>query len=280
MSIGAVSTAVTLDLSARLTAPPRGYNSCTGGVPLREVTALRAREKQQVRRRIIDRSLHYEQVDVQQLPPLPTLHEISVEAAFQHLTATESRCLVVEVRRPCPPAGAPVSTPVTAAEMLGLLKQQMAAEETLHSASFDVCELERHMGTEECTEWMLQQCTAAHCDNGIVAEYCDVLSAMVECNTAVYHLTLERLVLVIGTYPFPLRHSLASLYVLLSRVHSSDQLRILEGQPGSIEGLAGNNMQQRDELVVFEQCYDRRQMYSSTLALRAYDALVARRASM
>ena len=32
-----VSTAVTLDLSARLTAPPRGYNSCTGGVPLREV---------------------------------------------------------------------------------------------------------------------------------------------------------------------------------------------------------------------------------------------------
>ena len=37
MSIGAVSTAVTLDLSARLTAPPRGYNSCTGGVPLREV---------------------------------------------------------------------------------------------------------------------------------------------------------------------------------------------------------------------------------------------------
>eukprot|EP01047_Picozoa_sp_COSAG01_P084658 COSAG01_NODE_18262_length_1088_cov_1.515672_1_plen_60_part_10 len=40
-------------------------------------------------------------------------------------------------------------------------------------------------------------------------------------------MTLERLVLVIGTYPFPLRHSLASLYVLLSRVHSSDQLRIL-----------------------------------------------------
>ena len=37
VSIGAVSTAVTLDLSARLTAPPRGYNSCTGGVPLREV---------------------------------------------------------------------------------------------------------------------------------------------------------------------------------------------------------------------------------------------------
>eukprot|EP01047_Picozoa_sp_COSAG01_P051880 COSAG01_NODE_5397_length_4289_cov_8.059427_1_plen_221_part_00 len=37
VSIGAVSTAVTLDLSARLTAPPRGHNSCTGGVPLREV---------------------------------------------------------------------------------------------------------------------------------------------------------------------------------------------------------------------------------------------------
>jgi hypothetical protein len=27
-----------------------------------------------------------------------------------------------------------------------------------------------------------------HCDNGSVAEYCEVLSAMVECNTAVYHL--------------------------------------------------------------------------------------------
>eukprot|EP01047_Picozoa_sp_COSAG01_P031123 COSAG01_NODE_2196_length_8179_cov_17.030322_4_plen_1365_part_00 len=145
-------------------------------------------EKQQVRRRIIDRGLHYEQVDLQQLPPLPVLHETSVQAAFQHLTASDSRCLVVEVPRPCPPAGAPASTPATAAEVLGLLKQQLAAEETLHSASFDACELERRMGTEEGTEWMLNQCTAAHCDNGIVAEYCEVLSAMMECNTAVYHL--------------------------------------------------------------------------------------------
>jgi hypothetical protein len=145
-------------------------------------------EKQQVRRTIIDRGLHYEQVDVQQLPPLPTLHETSVQAALQHLTATDSRCLVVEVRRPCPPTGAPVSTPATAAEMLGLLRRQLDAEESLHSASFDACEFEQHMGTEEGTEWMLQQCAAAHCDNGIVAEYCDVLSAMVECNTAVYHL--------------------------------------------------------------------------------------------
>jgi hypothetical protein len=93
-------------------------------------------------------------------------------------------------------------------------------------------------------------------------------------------MTLEQLVVIIGTYPYPLRHSLASLYVLLSRVRSSKQLRILEGQPGSIEGLVGPSMQQRDELVVFEQCYDRRRRYSGKLALQAYDALVARRAAI
>jgi hypothetical protein len=72
--------------------------------------------------------------------------------------------------------------------MLGLLKQQLAAEETLYSASFDVCEFQKRIGTEEGAEWMLQQCSAACCDNGLVAEYCGVLSAMMECNTAVYHL--------------------------------------------------------------------------------------------
>jgi hypothetical protein len=93
-------------------------------------------------------------------------------------------------------------------------------------------------------------------------------------------MTLEQLVVIIGTYPFPLRHSLSSLYVLLSRVHSSHQLRVLEGQPGSIDGLVGKAMELRDELVVFEQCYDRRRQYSGKLALRAYDALVASRAAM
>jgi hypothetical protein len=34
----------------------------------------------------------------------------------------------------------------------------------------------------------LDQCAAAHCDNGRVAQYCDVVSAAMECNTAVYHL--------------------------------------------------------------------------------------------
>jgi hypothetical protein len=93
-------------------------------------------------------------------------------------------------------------------------------------------------------------------------------------------MTLERLVVLIGVYPFPTRHSLSSLYVLLSRVRRSAQLRILQGQPGSIEGLVGPFMQQRDELAVFEQCYDRRRQYSGKLALQAYDALVARRAAM
>jgi hypothetical protein len=45
---------------------------------------------------------------------------------------------------------------------------------------------------------------------------------------------------------------------MLSQVRSSKQLRVLKGQPDSIQGLADQNMQQRDELIVFEQCYDRR----------------------
>jgi hypothetical protein len=147
-------------------------------------------ERQQVRRRIIDRGLHYEQVDVQPLPPrLPILRETSPQAAFRHLTATDTRCLVVEVRRPCPPAGAPVSTPPTAAEMLSLLKEQLDAEESLHTGSFSLDEFERRLGSADgAAEWLLGQCTPTHCDNGSVAEYCEVLSAMVECNTAVYHL--------------------------------------------------------------------------------------------
>jgi hypothetical protein len=90
-------------------------------------------------------------------------------------------------------------------------------------------------------------------------------------------MTLEQLVVLIAKYPHPLRHSLSSLYVMLSRVHSSTQLRILEGQPGSIDGLT--NMELRDELVVFDKCY-RHRHYSSELALQAYDALIARRAAM
>ena len=146
-------------------------------------------EKQAVRRRIIDRKLHYEQVDVQPLPVSPQLPPASSpQAAFKHLTSPDNRCLVVEVRRPCPPTGAPVSTPITAAEMLGLLKEKLDAEETLHSATFDLCEIERRLGADAGPEWLLGQCTAAHCDNGLVAEFCEILSAQLECNTAVYHL--------------------------------------------------------------------------------------------
>ena len=90
-------------------------------------------------------------------------------------------------------------------------------------------------------------------------------------------MTLEQLVVLIAKYPHPLRHSLSSLYVMLSRVRSSTQLRILEGQPGSIDGLT--NMELRDELVVFDKCY-RHRHYNSELALQAYDALIARRAAM
>ena len=88
-------------------------------------------------------------------------------------------------------------------------------------------------------------------------------------------MTLERLVLVIGKYPHPLRHKLSSLYVLLSRAQYSKQLRILEGQPGSVAGLVGSAMRQREELAVFEQSYGANRRYSRELALDAYDRHVA-----
>ena len=69
------------------------------------------------------------------------------------------------------------------------------------------------------------------------------------------------------------RHKLSSLYVLLSRAQYSKQLRILEGQPGSVAGLAGSAMRQREELVVFEQSYGADRRYSRELALDAYDAM-------
>ena len=50
----------------------------------------------------------------------------------------------------------------------------------------------------------------------------------------------------------------------------------MEGECGAVEGLAGASMMQREELVVFERCYDRRGRYSSQLALAAYDALAQR----
>ena len=71
-------------------------------------------------------------------------------------------------------------------------------------------------------------------------------------------MTLQQLAVVIGAHQHPLRHTLSSLYVLLSRPQSSDGLRILEGECGAVEGLAGASMMQREELVVFERCYDRR----------------------
>jgi hypothetical protein len=92
-------------------------------------------------------------------------------------------------------------------------------------------------------------------------------------------MTLQQLVVVIGAHQYPLRHTLSSLYVLLSRPQSSDGLRILEGQPGAIDRLTGSAMMQRDELVVFERCYDRLGRYNRERALRAYDALSDRRSS-
>eukprot|EP01047_Picozoa_sp_COSAG01_P002785 COSAG01_NODE_76_length_28332_cov_298.876992_15_plen_2949_part_00 len=143
-------------------------------------------EKQHIRRRIIDRGLHYKQVDVQPLPQLSPVS--SAKEAFERLTAPDARCLVVEVARPCPPDGQPLSIPTKPEEVLDLLRKQLDAEEALHTASFSLSEVEERLGTEAGAEWLLEQCTAAHCDNGVVAEYCAVLSAMLECNTAIYHL--------------------------------------------------------------------------------------------
>ena len=86
-------------------------------------------------------------------------------------------------------------------------------------------------------------------------------------------LTLDHLVVVVGEYPRPLRHSLSSMYVMLSRVRRSSALRVLEAQSGSVQGLAGSAMRQRPEIAVFETCYDRHGRYDAGHAVRQYRAL-------
>jgi hypothetical protein len=151
-------------------------------------------EKHRMRLRIKERGLHYEQVDGVELPRSLVPGGQSLREVFEHLTRPDDRCLVVEVKRPCPPTkeaamGADSGTePAGIHALLDMLKEQLDREETLHSASFDAKEIETRLGNESGVEWLAKQCTAAHCDNGIVAEFCDILSAELECNTAVYHL--------------------------------------------------------------------------------------------
>eukprot|EP01047_Picozoa_sp_COSAG01_P031744 COSAG01_NODE_2264_length_8047_cov_18.774409_1_plen_92_part_00 len=56
------------------------------------------------------------------------------------------------------------------------------------TGSFTGEEVTRGLESSDGVDWLLKQCSAAHCDNGIVAQYCGVISAAMECNTAVYHL--------------------------------------------------------------------------------------------
>eukprot|EP01049_Picozoa_sp_SAG25_P004688 SAG25_NODE_301_length_10166_cov_46.413927_7_plen_171_part_00 len=59
----------------------------------------------------------------------------------------------------------------------------------LESADLTETALRQHMDSERGVDaWLRDQCTDAYCDNGVVAQYSEVLSAALECNTAVYTL--------------------------------------------------------------------------------------------
>jgi hypothetical protein len=60
-------------------------------------------EKHRMRLRIKERGLHYEQVDGVELPRSLVPGGQSLREVFEHLTRPDDRCLVVEVKRPCPP---------------------------------------------------------------------------------------------------------------------------------------------------------------------------------
>jgi hypothetical protein len=113
--------------------------------------------------------------------------ESTVLGRLRGVLGADSRCLVVEVRRPSPPDGAPPRAPTTVAGVLGLLQSMVGREESLHAASFAADEVVRAAGSEEELEKLLVSCRA-HCDNSLVAQYCEAMSASLECNTAIYHL--------------------------------------------------------------------------------------------
>jgi hypothetical protein len=146
-------------------------------------------ERQRLKAWIKERRLHYEKVDVAAAPSRRSLLAGGDSfAVLQRLLGGDRRCLVVELRRPCPPDGAPSEAPSSVDAVLRLLQGSIDADVSLSTGNFTGEEVTRGLESSDGVDWLLTQCSAAHCDNGIVAQYCGVISAAMECNTAVYHL--------------------------------------------------------------------------------------------
>ena len=166
----------------------RWCGACVAGGKAR-TEPFTANERQKVKAWVQARGLDYEAVDVGPAPSRASLLEGGDGVgSLRQLLGADSRCLAVELQRRCPPDGAPGAAPASVDEMLGLLRTAIDSDESLHSASFTSVEVERGLGSDDGLEWMREQCTAAHCDNGSVAQFCEVVSASMECNTAIYHL--------------------------------------------------------------------------------------------
>ena len=149
-------------------------------------------EAQCVRRRIKQRELLYEALPEIEAPPPPPSEGGPDGSALRQVLKKDPRCLVVEIERPCPPHGAP-DRPPTAAEVFAQLKKAVKSNRVLksgwlESADITVAALRQHMNADEVAVWLNEQCTDAYCDNGVVAPWNEILSAGLECNTAVYTL--------------------------------------------------------------------------------------------
>eukprot|EP01047_Picozoa_sp_COSAG01_P037960 COSAG01_NODE_3050_length_6663_cov_4.316118_4_plen_1201_part_01 len=150
-------------------------------------------ETQSVRRLMKKKELQYEKLpEVEALLPPPSAGGAE-GSALRQMLKKDRRCLVVEIKRPCPPQGAPDRPPVTTREVFALLEEAVKGNEVLGQGwlkSADVTEeaLRQYMDDEQAAAWLLEQCTDAYCDNGVVAQYSEVLSAALGCNTAVYTL--------------------------------------------------------------------------------------------
>jgi hypothetical protein len=152
------------------------------------------RERQGVRRVMEERDLQYELLPAVEALVLPPPGDGTEGSALRRMLRRDDRCLVVEIARPCPPRGAPESLPSTAKEVLALLASAVEDDVVLsrgwlQSADLTETALRQHMDSEQGVDaWLRDQCTDAYCDNGVVAQYSEVLSAALECNTAVYTL--------------------------------------------------------------------------------------------